>query len=289
MNTQAMETRRHNAEIAAGFLAWCRQNKGLQESTCEQYAQDIEALTAWMSQVESGRTMRLEWLNADIIETWAKQMMAQRHSANTVNRRMSTMSQLGAWLKKTKRTEQNPMDGMTRPKRAKTLPKPADGALVGAYLRREASSTQDRQLQALVALMMQTGVRISEALGLEFADIDKQEHALTIRGKGAKERRVYYTRETAEKLNLWAQERSERRGRVFTMSYWDAYSQLRDKLRTGDRGITPHQLRHAFATRQLEKGTDMMTLANMMGHEDIATTRRYIRVSDNRQRQAFTA
>ena len=77
MNTQAMETRRHNAEIAAGFLAWCRQNKGLQESTCEQYAQDIEALTAWMSQVESGRTMRLEWLNADIIETCAKQMMAQ--------------------------------------------------------------------------------------------------------------------------------------------------------------------------------------------------------------------
>lgn len=284
-----METARHNAGIEEGYIDWCSKQKGLQDSTCEQYRTDMDNLQAFLNTQESGKRLRFEFLNAHIIEAWARWQMERGYSTNTVNRALSTASQLGAYMAHEGMTKGNIMADLTRPRRKKTLPKPADTAQVTAYLKTQAQDADALQLHALVALQMQTGVRISEALGLTYKDIDKGRQALTIRGKGGKERRVYYTADTAAHLNRWAQGRKEREGRIFTWGYYEAYTRLRETLRKEGRGITPHQLRHSFATRQLEQGTDVMTLAAMMGHADISTTRRYTRISDARQRQAFTS
>lgn len=283
------QNKQRNEWLAGMFIEWNRRTKGLAESTCREYAKDMAALLAFLERTEGGKSMRLEWVNAAIVETWANTMAEEGHKANTINRAMATCSQLGIWMAKTKLTEGNNMENLTRPRRQKTLPKPASSTDVEAYLSKTPQTRADAETQALVALMTQTGIRISEALGLEYEDIDKANKALTIRGKGGKERRVYYTQQTAARLNTWARGQKTRRGRIFDMTYLEAYTAIRRALPKGRRETTPHQLRHAFATRQLERGTDIMTLAAMMGHEDIATTRRYTQITDSKQRQAFTA
>lgn len=282
-----MKTTTTNTAIISGFLAWAGSLKGLTASTVAEYGKDIARLTAWLESVPSGRGLGLQYLNTAIAELWAQSMARDGKKATTINRRLATISQLGAYMEHQGLCPIGQLSGIVRPKRAKTLPKPADGTTVARFLMERGGDPDTLQLQAITQLQLQTGLRISEVLTLRYEDVRKDDRAILIHGKGMKERRVYYTDETARRLNAWARCTQEHTGNIFTLSYLEAYERMTQRMRKNGRGITPHQLRHLFATRQLERGTDVMTIAAMMGHDDITTTRRYAGVSDTRQRSAF--
>lgn len=260
--------------------------KRLQPTTVREYQKDLKSFRNWAAQWETGRQLDLRDLTIQIAEAWANAQAKDGIKANTINRRLSALASVTAWALHTGQRETDGLQGLQRQRRPKAAPKPADREAVQAYLSKPETTSEGKEIQALVALMATTGLRISEALSLRYSDIDKGHQALTVHGKGNKERRVYYTAATAEFLNRHADGRAHT-GLIFDMDYTAAYQGITTSLKTGDRGTTPHQLRHLFATRQLEVGTDLFTLAAMMGHSDIDTTRRYTMVADSRARKAF--
>lgn len=273
------------------YLTYETNVKGLATTTIEEYRKDLTAFVKW---TRKGKTpLRWSYVTPSIIELFITNQRRRGLKATTINRRTSALSGFFDYLCKRHGLKSNPVEELDRMKQAKTQPKPADGDAVRAYL--EDATKNDRwqnELKAIVALMMGTGLRISEALAITMADVDGRDKRITIHGKGAKERYVYYGQDIAQRLNAYYLATGKRgpQQRLFTMSYDDAYKMMTAELRGANgRGITPHQLRHTFATEQLRKGTPIKTLASMMGHERITTTERYTAIGDAERRERFLA
>lgn len=252
------------------YLEYEERVRGLEQSTIREKEKDLQAFA------QSGyMPADMRALTYEMAEAWSAAMRAQGLQPTTINRRLATLSSYCKWLEHTRQTKENGMRGYIRQKEAKTTPHAPSLRTITCYLATASITDDDRQLHALVALMATTGVRISEALALKYTDICKEREELLIHGKGRKERRVSYSGAAKHYLNAWAR---TRRGAaaVFTWSYADAYKQLTDTLREGGKGITPHQLRHLYATQAAKRGVRLADLAALMGHDDIRTTRRYI-------------
>ena len=128
-----------------------------------------------------------------------------------------------------------------------------------------------------IGLLSTTGIRISELLGLNWEDIDFKTCALEIKGKGNKERLVYTTPEYLD-LMRQAYERHPTEGRIFRYSERDARYMLWEALKPYSRAkqLSPHAIRHSFATSLAKQGVNVATIATILGHNRIATTQKYI-------------
>ena len=128
-----------------------------------------------------------------------------------------------------------------------------------------------------IGLLSTTGIRISELLGLNWEDIDFKTCALEIKGKGNKERLVYTTPEYLD-LMRQAYERNPTEGRIFRYSERDARYMLWEALKPYSRAkqLSPHAIRHSFATSLAKQGVNVATIATILGHKSIETTQKYI-------------
>lgn len=277
--------------MIAEYLTYERDIKNLAPTTIAEYGKDLADFVSWTKQAST--PLRWSIVTSSIIELYITQQRQRGLKATTINRRTSTLATFFDWLTRRHGLEHNPVRDLDRQRQAKTQPKPADRETIEAYMRD--GSKADRwqtELKALIALMAGTGLRISEALAITMADVDKHDRRIMIHGKGAKERYVYYGQEIAKRLNTYYRATGAKGAsqRLFSLSYEDAYRLMTSELRGANgRGITPHQLRHTFATAQLRKGTPIKTLASMMGHERITTTERYTAIGDAERRACFLA
>lgn len=128
-----------------------------------------------------------------------------------------------------------------------------------------------------IGLLSTTGIRISELLSLKWEDIDFKTCAFEINGKGNKDRLVYTTPEYLELLKQ-AYERHPSEGRIFRYSERDARHMLWEALKPYSRAkqLSPHAIRHSFATSLAKQGVNVATIATILGHNRIATTQKYI-------------
>ena len=152
---------------------------------------------------------------------------------------------------------------------------------------------------ALLATLAGTGCRLAEALGLSLADVDLHDDALRIgNGKGGKQRRVYLNRGTHEALASWMRHRGPEPGALFQpvasrvrrrrLSPQAVRAMLRRRAKqAGVPHLSPHDLRRTFAGDLLDAGADIATVAELMGHESIETTRRYDRRGERAKRAAI--
>ena len=127
--------------------------------------------------------------------------------------------------------------------------------------------------------MLSTGVRSCELLNMTDSDIDMQKQRILVVGKGRKERFVYFDKETARQLGIYLK---WTRGKLF--GHWsqrDLRKEVSDALRpwSQDRQLSPHAIRHTYATEQARRGMPTTTLAALLGHDNIKTTQRYVDVA----------
>ena len=221
-------------------------------------------------------------------------------------RRLAAIRSFGRWLRREEHVERDPGALMATPKQDRKLParleEPEMARLIEAP---DGSTPLGRRDRAILELFYASGLRLAELAGLGLEDIDLGNRRLRVLGKGGKERIVPFTRAAAAALRAWLPDRGDLargdggaaaarrpRGRAAAEPLFVNYRGGRLSTRSVDRlvrrhaaaagtrrGISPHALRHSFATHLLERGADLRAIQEMLGHARISTTQRYTHVS----------
>ncbi len=216
----------------------------------------------------------------------------------TINARIAAISHLIKWIGHTI------PDWIIRPSRNKSLPRTL-GKKELNRLKRAVLESEDPLAFPVSTVLLDTGIRVSELCGLDIDDIDKEDlSALVIGGKGEKDRTVLFTNSTVDAIESWEPIRENRvssqnsdsqralfvsrRGkRINPRSIQKLMDSLADLAEIPRSRLSPHTLRHTFATGLLERGADLVTIQRLLGHSSIATTRVYLEIGDQTLREIY--
>ena len=216
----------------------------------------------------------------------------------TINAKIAALTHLLKWL------GHIIPDWIQRPSRNRSLPKTL-GRRELERLRIAVSESEDPLAMPVSTLMLDTGLRVSELCALDIDDIDKEDlSALVIGGKGEKDRTVLFTKNSVGVLESWEPIRegriresqdaglramfvSSRGRRINPRSIQKMMDRLADASDIPKSRLSPHTLRHTFATGLLERGADLVTIQRLLGHSSIATTRVYLEIGDQTLREIY--
>jgi integrase/recombinase XerC len=205
----------------------------------------------------------------------------------SLQRRLSAMRSLFDFLCRHRLATGNPVRGIPSPKSGKRLPQTMSVDQLDQLLAIRADDPLARRDKAIMELFYGCGLRLSELTGLNLGDIDWQGHAVTVLGKGRKQRRVPFGRMAAEALSTWLEVRGDiapadasalfvsRRGTRISNS--SIQQRLRHwALKQGlPVNLHPHMLRHSFASHLLESSNDLRAVQELLGHANLSTTQIY--------------
>tara|TARA_B110000014_G_scaffold173610_1_gene123848 strand:+ start:651 stop:1739 length:1089 start_codon:yes stop_codon:yes gene_type:complete len=220
-------------------------------------------------------------------------------SPSSLNARIAAVSHLLKWL------GHGVPDWIQRPSKRKSLPRTL-GRSELSRLRDASGNSEDPLSSPIVTILLDTGLRVSELCGLDIEDVDLEDlSALVIGGKGEKDRTVLFTEATVRAVESWLPIRKSRvrltgagdeeralllssRGRRMNpRSVQKLIDRLADASDIPRSRLSPHTLRHTFATGLLERGADLVTIQRLLGHSSIATTRVYLEIGDQTLREIY--
>ena len=213
---------------------------------------------------------------------------------STVNARLAAISHLLKWLGHTV------PDWVVRPQRSKRLPRTLTHQELGNLIQ-VCRQSENPLAEVIVVVLLETGLRVGELCGLDRIDIDYQDMSANVwSGKGDKDRRVLFTKRSKDVLEKWLRHRSTRSGKndkaLFLNSRGHRLTQrnvqkmmdsLADEAGILRSRLTPHTLRHNFATGLLERGADIVSIQRLLGHADISSTRVYLDITDQTLREVY--
>lgn len=256
------------------FITYITNNKGYSPCTARAYAQDITAFLSWGRKVEP--TLYYGNITRAILTAYVLDI-SNKLSAASVARKISALRQWLQYHVNMQHITANPAKFISSPKIANTIPDTGSYFELSAKINIIANATT----RAAAALMLHCGLRISEVLQLRKSDALKHMQSFIVHGKGNKERVVPYTDSVRDYLNTLSQ-----------MTANDAlFAQVDERTLRYDiyklLGITPHALRHTYATHLLNAGMPITSVQALLGHNDVKTTQRYARVANGTIRNEY--
>jgi integrase/recombinase XerD len=284
--------------IVGDYLDHLRVERALSPNTLESYGRDLARLEAHAAR----RRRSVVALQQADLAAFIGGLRSQGLAPRSVARAVHAIHGLYRFAVREGRAAGDPMENLKAPRAFKALPRYLTGPQVEALLDAPDTGTplglRDR---AMLEVFYATGLRVSELITLRAADVDMQVGIVTCFGKGGKERlvplgevaREWVRRYLAEVRCLMAGPRSpavlflsRRGGRLSRMGVWGIVR--RHAVTAGvERTLTPHVLRHSFATHLLEGGADLRAVQAMLGHADISTTQIYTHVTRERLRRVY--
>jgi integrase/recombinase XerD len=298
------ENMRHPAQTAPlidAFLTVLRAERNLSPHTVRAYAADLNDLAAWME--------REQLHLADIDHRRARRYLAEmgkaRYSRTTINRRLSAIKAFFAWLVESGRLKDNPMSVVSGPKLARRLPVTLTAQDVGRLLEvSDVTTPVGLRNQAIIELLYASGARISEVAGLVLGSIDFDQMQVTVLGKGSKQRIVPLHKLALRTLHEYLViarpqllEHAKRltdvlflstRGNPLSTDVIRKMFKLALREAGLDESLSPHDLRHSFATDLLDNGADLRSVQEMLGHASLSTTQIYTHLSIDRLKDVHT-
>ena len=286
------------ARLVDEYLDHLRVERGLAANTLSAYGHDLSRLRAFAE----ARGRHPDALTQADLARFIAGLPEQGLAARSVARVVHALRGFYRFVVREGRRGQDPMENLRAPRAGKPLPRFLSLAQVDALLAAPDTATplglRDR---AILEVMYAAGLRISEVIGLRPADLDLQVGLLTCVGKGRKERLVPLGREAQRWVTRYVRQVRQElaRGRpeptLFLSHHGRRLSRMglwgivrRHALAAGvARVLTPHVLRHSFATHLLERGADLRALQAMLGHADISTTQIYTHVTRERLRRVY--
>jgi len=285
------------------YLEHLRVERRLSANTLESYARDLSALARFAAT----RGASLERLDRKALEAFVRQERGAGLSPRSVARTVAAVRGFYRFLLLDRRIEESPADDLRPPRAWPALPKFLSMEDVDALITQPDVTTplglRDR---ALIELLYATGMRVSELVGVRASDLHLAEHYLTCIGKGNKERLVpigapaaewieRYQREARPILTKRSRSAARTAARLFVNARGGALSRVgfwkilkRHGRQAGIRAsLSPHVLRHSFATHLLERGADLRSIQMMLGHADLSTTQIYTHVLEARLRTVY--
>jgi len=281
------------------YLDHLRVERGLAENTLIAYGHDLARLLAYAA----ARRKHVLDLRQKDLSDFISRSREEGLSARSVARAVHAVRGIYRFAMREGRLEADPMENLKAPRAFQALPRYLTSAQVDALLEAPDVATplgvRDR---AILEVMYATGLRVSELIGLRPADVELEMGILTCFGKGRKERLVPLGRAAREWVERYLTDvrgapgrrrppapelfLSQRGGRLSRMGLWGIVR--RHAVTAGvERTLTPHVLRHSFATHLLERGADLRALQAMLGHSDISTTQIYTHVTRERLRKVY--
>lgn len=271
--------------------------KHYSNDTVINYTKDLDDFYNYL---DSKKIKSINSVDYNVIRGYLMYLHEKEYSKKTINRHISTLKSFFKYLLGEHYIKDNPMSLVSGPKLDKKLPK----VLYYEELEKLLNVEEDDDVISLrncliLELLYSTGIRVSELVNIKLSDIDKHNTQINIFGKGSKERVVIYGSVCKDKLNKYLSSRNE------LDKYNSEYLLLNNlgrKLTT--RGIryiidkiikegglkfhiSPHVLRHTFATHMLNEGADLKSVQELLGHENLSTTQIYTHVSNERLRSVY--
>jgi integrase/recombinase XerD len=296
MSDPAPDTR--DRDLVESYLDAVWMERGLAENTLSAYRTDLRRFAAWLSQHD--RSL-LTATRADLLEYLANLAGAPPRS---VARRLSSLRRFYQYLMRHGRIAEDPCARVEAPRIGRSLPTTMSEAEVEALLQAPDPGVRvGLRDRTMLELIYATGLRVSELVNLKLGQINYQQGVVRIMGKGGKERLVPLGESALDWLERYLREArpqllvagrgdalfpSPRGGAISRQAFW--YAIKRYATIAGiSKPISPHSLRHAFATHLLNHGADLRVVQLLLGHSDISTTQIYTHVAKERLKQLHAA
>lgn len=290
-------------DVYMQFMHFLTDERGLSIHTITSYQHDLLDFFRFLSNYlgDSVTIRNLAEVDLKTLRAWLSQRHNQQFAATSTARTVSALRTFFKFLRHKQYLTNDTIGQLQTPKLKKSLPKALDYSDIRKMLRTVQTLVKKpwcvyRDIAALV-LIYSTGLRISEALGLKGKDYF-QHDTLTIRGKGQKERILPLMPITRKRIDLYLQHCPYQigaedylfvgvRGKAYAPALLEKLVQhLRRTLNLPDY-VTPHSLRHSFATHLLANAVDLRTIQLLLGHQSLSTTQRYTKVDINQLLNAY--
>ena len=293
--------------MIVGFLDYLSHERAYSSHTVTSYENDLRAFGAYLEQTENG--LDIVDADADLVRGWAMELMASGMKAATVNRKLSSLRTFYKYLLKKGEIDVSPMQGVGGPKKAKPLPQFVREADMERLLcaTGQGESWQEAREHVILQLFYETGIRLSELVGLNDGDVDFGRMAIKVTGKRNKQRIVPIGQGMADSLRRYMEMRNENlptlNSRLSTLNIqplfvtdkgervypnW-VYRLVRKNLSqvVTLKKRSPHVLRHTFATAMLNNEAELEAVKELMGHESVSTTQIYTHTTFEELKKAY--
>lgn len=265
-------------------------------NTVRAYVTDVGGFVCWAEGEGIGSPDRVDRL---VLRSYVAHLTTSRFAPRSVARKVSALRRYFAYLRRVGAIEVDPAVTLRGPSGASRLPRVLDRGDLGVLLDGPAPDDEPvwrrRRDDAVLELLYGSGVRVGELCSLDVRSLDLAGRAMSVWGKGAKQRRVPLGDPAVAAVRSWLAVRAEvaapEAGDALFANERGRRLGVRDVRRILDRRSPtpthPHALRHTFATHLLDGGADLRAVQELLGHADVATTQRYTHVSNHRLREAY--
>ena len=283
-----MQTSNREDSNLRSFLNYLLVDKGLSNNTAKAYEADISSFFQWLDNED----LKYKNLQEDHINQYISFLFQKKMRSSSVNRKISSIKSFYIFLVKRNFVKNSPLNDLVTPKQEKYLPESMSEAEVDRLLNSpDVSSKIENRDKAMIEMLYATGMRISELVNLKMTDVDMKRCVVKVFGKGSKERLVPFGETALDSLKSYLNDREQssskeiflsNRGKKMTrVAFWQRVKiyLIRENLKNS---ISPHTLRHAFATHLLNRGADLRSVQLLLGHSDLSTTQIYTHIAKQR-------
>jgi len=292
-----------NTRLIEAFVEMMAVERAAAANTLKNYSRDLARFAGFAGT----RTESLETAGSDDISAWLEQLSQQGLAASTAALKTSALRQFYQFLYAEGYRADNPTSVIERPKARRPLPKILTGEEVAALFEaaQGMGGSKGARMRALLEILYAAGLRVSELVGLPLAAIRKGERLVLVRGKGDKERLAPLTARAVDAVFDYVEKRDDflekhngqarsspwlfpsrgKTGHLTAARFAQLLKGLAAEAGVPPSKVSPHVLRHAFATHLLEGGADLRSVQQMLGHADITTTQIYTHVAQDRLKE----
>lgn len=277
------------------FLNYLRVERGLAKNSLESYERDLKNLQTWTEENQ----LELISLTRTDLRGWQTALAKKNLSPTSIARMIAAVRGFYKFLMLDNHIKVSPAEDLIAPQKGFYLPRfLTENEIELLFAVPDAAVETGVRDRAILEVLYAAGLRVSEAINLKIADLDLDAGFLNAHGKGSKERRVPLGRSAIEWLLKYLAVRGRngnsknavlfvsKHGKPLTRN--DVYNTVQSCAeKAGLENVSPHTLRHSFATHLLQRGADSRSVQAMLGHSDISTTQIYTHITDNHLRQTY--
>ena len=292
-------------ESVRNFLVYLTTVKGFSNNTTEAYRNDLGQLTSYVATRLGSSEDRIDWkrVDRDTLLDYVVRLKERQYAPTTIARKVAAFKSFFSYMAGEEMLPSDPTEGLSSPRVGRSLPNPLSIEQVEALLEQPRRSTapEARRSGAMLELLYATGMRVTELVSLDISDVNLDEGYVRCRGKGFKERIIPIYPEAIRALRTYMEgarlalrrRRDEqalflnRRGdRLTRQGFWLILKNFARQAGI-DANITPHTLRHSFATHLLRGGAALRHVQELLGHASISTTQVYTRLASDQLRDEY--
>ena len=280
------------------FIEYLEYEKGYSKKTIISYEKDLELFNIFLKE---NKITNITSIDYNTIRKYLSHLHDNKYEASSISRKISALRSFFKYMLKEKHIKNNPMTLISNPKKEKKLPKYLNYEEMERLLNSiDIEEKEGVRNKLIIELLYSTGIRVSELVNIKIKDINIHEEQIKIFGKGSKERIVLFGSKAKETLKLYLTTFKDEfkgnindqyllinKGKPLTTNKIELIVKEVLKKSALKLNISPHTLRHTFATHMLDSGADLKSVQELLGHENLKTTAIYTHVSNERLKNVY--